>query len=122
MCQVVVSWADNHQVATATTAQKWGLRQRGDVVDVIEDWMDAGRAVEVSPRLKVVKLPGVPVSTLRFLTEATEVTRRLRTWKVDATRAFVPKRFQKYFDDANTITLDPAQVSWILDFVEAREV
>ena len=46
----------------------WTKFKRGDVIDVLEDGVEAGKAVENDPLFHIIEMPGTPAAEMRALT------------------------------------------------------
>lgn len=118
MCIVVLRVVDNHKVATATPTERLGLWRRGDVVAVLDDGVDPGRKVHESPRLKVVRIPGIDKAEFAGLLSdhPSGAARRVARWAIER----LPMAMRRRFADADDIELTPQQAAFVRDFIEAR--
>lgn len=125
MCELLIRVTDK---INSDTKANYQATKRGDVIVVVEDGWKWSEKEQKNPDWRIVKLPGVPVEALEYLThseldmyqtgaekEATVQKRTLlkRVRKLNLDVATLPKAIQNYLADSSrvapTLTIDTSK-------------
>lgn len=106
MCRVIISREHNHNFASANETSKRKLRQRGDVVEILEDSQYVGKKIEGNPRFIIINIPTVKAKRLSRLLESTNENDR-REFRLSMTklRDFVTAKQKAEIRDGKPIAI-----------------